>query len=271
MRVRDPQQYSAPDAARHEVDVVETGGNGANRGETLSLAGTKSDFLANISHELRTPLNAIIGFSEIMSSEVLGPIDNERYLEYAQDIHSSGHRLLEIINEILDFSKIEAGEYEIAESDIDVVGLCTGARELVLPEATVARVQITIATSSDMPVLRGDESKIRQMLTNLLANAVKFTPGQGRVTIGATVDPGGTMTFAVTDTGIGIAAENFEKAMAPFGQVDSGLDRKYEGAGLGLPLARTFAEMHGASLHLASAVGEGTTVSVRFPGERVLA
>ncbi|MDP6706389.1 MAG: HAMP domain-containing sensor histidine kinase [Alphaproteobacteria bacterium] len=241
------------------------------RNEPSVLSRARSEFLANVSHELRTPLNAILGFSEIMASEALGPIGNERYREYIRDIHLSGQHLLDIINEILDFSKIEAGEYHLQEVDLDVAGVCQAVGDLMRPQADTAGVRIAIETAPELPALRADETKLRQMLLNLVGNAIKFTPGGGRVVVRATIGFDSSLTLAVIDTGIGIAAENIDKAMAPFGQVDSGLDRKYEGTGLGLPLARTFAEMHDADFALESKVGEGTMVSVRFPAARVRA
>jgi len=271
-RCSEPTDPPAPRQARPAStaadSIIEPSCSPRKRASSLSQA--RSEFLANVSHELRTPLNAILGFSEIMDREVLGPIDNERYREYIRDIHLSGQHLLEIINEILDFSKIEAGEYALQETVLDVAGLCHAVGDLMRPQAAAAGVAIAIEPAPRLPALRADETKLRQMLLNLVANAIKFTPGGGRVIVRATAVPDSSLKLAVIDTGIGIAAENIEKAMAPFGQVDSGFDRKYEGTGLGLPLAKTFAELHEASFDLESRVGEGTTVSVRFPAARVL-
>ena len=252
------QQTSMPD-----------GGHGFDGAETTVANRATAEFLANMSHELRTPLNAIIGFSEIMQTEALGPFGNERYKEYVEAIHRSGCHLLVIINGILDLSKFEAGKYELLETDIDINNLFSNTIELVKPQAQSAGIDMSIKVPANFPALRGDENKIRQMLVNLVANAVKFTPATGAIMLGASIAANGTMLLRVADTGIGIAETDIEKAMAPFGQVDSGLDRKYEGTGLGLPLAQSFAEIHGAKLTLESAVGIGTEITVTFPVDRV--
>ncbi|HEX6981085.1 MAG TPA: PAS domain-containing protein [Alphaproteobacteria bacterium] len=231
---------------------------------------TKSEFLANMSHELRTPLNAIIGFSEIMRDELLGPLGDKRYRQYASDIHSSGAHLLEIINDILDLSKIEAGKHELIEETVELPSIVKGCFLLLAERAQSGDVALIQRLPEDVPVLRADPRKIKQILLNLLANAVKFTPAGGSVTVTAAREPDGGIALSVTDTGIGIDPEHFERVMAPFGQVDSGLGRKYEGTGLGLPLARAFTELHGGKLELASSPGEGTRVTIRLPKARVI-
>jgi len=230
----------------------------------------KSEFLANMSHELRTPLNAIIGFSQMMREEVLGPIGVSRYKGYVDDIHISGNHLLELINDILDLSKVEAGKLELIEEDIDVCRVVSACLTLVRERAGEAGVVLDKRLPDRLPRLHADERKLKQVLLNLLSNAIKFTPKGGRVMLRVHADPGEGFVFTVDDTGIGIASEDMPKVLAPFGQVDSALSRKYEGTGLGLPLTKALIELHGGSLDLESTLGAGTTITARFPHSRIV-
>jgi PAS domain S-box-containing protein len=235
--------------------------------ETASRA--KSEFLANMSHELRTPLNAILGFAEIIRDRLLGPI-TDRYAEYAQDIHSSGSHLLGIINDILDLSKVEAGRVDLVE---EIVDLQTIIRSVVLLlRERVANAELTLKTElpDTLLLLRADERKLKQILMNLLSNAVKFTPPGGEILVHARVEGERGVMIEVADNGIGIAPEDIERALSPFGQVDSRLSRRYEGTGLGLPLARALAELHGGTLTLESALGRGTIVRITLPADRLV-
>jgi PAS domain S-box-containing protein len=232
---------------------------------------SKSEFLANMSHELRTPLNAIIGFSEIMHHEMLGSLGNPRYHEYSCDIHQSGIHLLDVINDILDLSKIEAGKLELNDETFDPETMIENSLRLVKERAKSRNVEMSLGIAKRLPRLRGDQRKVMQVLTNLLSNAVKFTPSGGAVTIEMDVNPAQELRISVVDTGIGIAPEDIDKALTPFGQVDSALSRKFEGTGLGLPLAKSLVELHGGVLDLESVVGSGTRVTVRFPSERLVA
>jgi signal transduction histidine kinase len=240
------------------------------RDESELANRSKTEFLANMSHELRTPLNAIIGFSEIMRDELLGPLGDRRYSQYARDIHGSGAHLLEIINDILDLSKIEAGKHELIEETVELPAIVKSCLMLLGERARSAEVRLEQRLPEDLPALRADPRKLKQVMLNLLTNAVKFTPSGGTVAVTAEQLPGGGISVSVIDTGIGIDPDDFAKVLAPFGQVDSGLGRKYEGTGLGLPLSRGFIELHGGSLELDSTPGEGTTVTVTLPKERVL-
>ena len=228
----------------------------------------KSRFLAMMSHELRTPLNAIIGFSEIIAKQMFGPVQPERYRGYAADIDRSGRHLLGLINGILDLSRAAEGKLNLREDTIDIGDLLEQCRRMLEPRAEEAGLRLTLKRPISLLQLRGDERMVRQIVLNLLSNALKFTPSGGTVALGADQLEDGALTLTVADTGIGIAASDMEIAMTPFGQIDSSLARKYEGAGLGLPLSRTLIELHGGTLTLASEPGRGTTATVRFPGSR---
>ena len=239
--------------------------------ENAELANrTKSEFLANMSHELRTPLNAILGFSEVIVSQMFGPLGNQRYIEYAKDIHASGNHLLAIINDILDLSKIEAGQMPMEEELVAVPEAIDSCLTLVAGRAGRAEVNISKEIPPDLPRLRADGRKLKQILVNLLSNAIKFTSAGGQVTVGAAVNGTGEFELVVRDTGIGMSDDEISRALEPFNQVDTSLARKYEGTGLGLPLAKLLCELHGGSLDIDSQVGVGTTVTVRVPAERVV-
>ncbi len=238
--------------------------------EAQSASRAKSEFLANMSHELRTPLNAIIGFSEIIKSELLGAIGVDRYRFYAQDIFESGHHLLEVINDILDISKVEAGEFELSEDVTDLHDLVDQSIRLVRERAQSATLKLVVETDPELPNLFIDPRLIKQSLINLLSNAIKFTPAPGSVTLRAALDPDGSVSISVADTGIGIAEEDIPNILQPFAQVESAFARSHQGTGLGLPLTKSFIEAHGGSMEVTSKVGEGTTVTLRFPPERAI-
>jgi PAS domain S-box-containing protein len=227
----------------------------------------KSEFLANMSHELRTPLNAIIGFSELIRGEIFGPLGSPKYLEYVRDINLSGTHLLALINDILDLSKIEAGKVDLYKSAVDVAAAVWSSLHLVGERAEVGGVKLETEIADNLPSLYADERKLKQILINLLSNAVKFTGVGGKVTVRVWSHPNDGYVLQISDTGIGIAPENIPRALAPFQQVDSDLNRQYEGTGLGLALSKSLVELHGGSLDLQSKVGIGTTVAVRFPAE----
>jgi len=231
---------------------------------------SKSEFLANMSHELRTPLNAIIGFSEIIKDQLFGPVGQPQYIEYANDIHDSGELLLSLINDILDMSKIEAGKRELAESIINVENVVQSVARLVASRAKAGRLHMNVKVPHDLPAFRGEERAIKQVLTNLLTNAIKFTPEGGNIFLTAHLDEFGRICISVQDTGVGMAPEDIPVAMAPFGQIESALSRKNQGTGLGLPLTKALVELHGGVLDLQSEVGKGTTVTIVLPAERVI-
>lgn len=230
----------------------------------------KSEFLANMSHELRTPLNAIIGFSEIVQAELFGPIGDEKYKEYITDIHGSGTHLLNVINDILDIARIESGHMEIHDGEVDLDTLLTSCQRLVRGRAKDSGLTLETEVASNLPILIADERALKQIVLNLLSNAVKFTPEGGTIRINAFVAADSCLHLAISDTGIGVEQDDLPKILEAFGQADSALERKYEGTGLGLPLTKSLVELHGGRLEIDSVVGEGTTVTVVLPSERLL-
>ncbi|MBK20337.1 MAG: hypothetical protein CMM52_16015 [Rhodospirillaceae bacterium] len=231
---------------------------------------TKTEFLANISHELRTPLNAIIGFSDLMQREMFGSLGNEQYKDYARDIYQSGSHLHDVINDILDLSKIEAGKLDLSEEEFDLGSCVERCLRVVAPRAEENGLELQSTIVETLPRFRGDERKIKQILINLLSNAVKFTERGGSISVDASYNKSDSIELIVRDTGIGMAQEDLAQALIPFGQVDSTLSRRHEGTGLGLPLTKSLVELHGGTLSVDSTVGQGTSVSIRFPAWRAV-
>jgi signal transduction histidine kinase len=244
-----------PEVVRHAKEAIED----ANH--------AKLEFLAKVSHELRTPLNAIIGFSELIMRDVLGPLGNEKYRSYIEDIHMSGRHLLDVINDILDFAKAEAGKLLLHESDVDVSEVVVSIKRLIGPRARDAGIELNDRLPADLPRLWCDERKLKQMLLNLLMNAVKFTPAGGHIDVNAGAGAEG-FVFTVTDTGIGIADADLDRVLEPFVQAETTLGRRQEGTGLGLPLVKAMIEIHGGRIELKSELSKGTTVRLIFPPAR---
>jgi PAS domain S-box-containing protein len=230
---------------------------------------TKTEFLANMSHELRTPLNAVLGFSEIIGRGMFGPIA-AKYVEYANDIHRSGEHLLALVNDVLDLAKLEAGKLELCESDVSLHELVDECLLLLRNQALEGGVLLRSELSPDLPLLRADGRAVKQLLLNFLSNAVKFTQAGGQVTVRADARPGRGPSLSVSDTGIGMSEGDIAVALSPFGQVDSKLARKHQGTGLGLPICKSLMELHGGDLTVTSGPNEGTTLTARFPAERVV-
>ena len=231
---------------------------------------TKSEFLANMSHELRTPLNAIIGFSDMMSRCLIDAEDTDKFLEYAQDINDSGQHLLALINDILDLSKVEAGKLELDESIVDLSQIGDRCLKLLQQKAEDGGLRFSRRLAPTLPRLWADERKVTQISINLLSNAVKFTPPGGHVRMETSIGEDGGVRLCVVDSGIGIAQQDIDKVLAPFTQLDSVVNRKYPGTGLGLPLAKALVELHGGGFAIESEVGEGTIVTATFPKERII-
>ena len=265
------------DARRREADLTRI--RAELEAKAVELAATarklhganaaKSMFLANMSHELRTPLNAILGFSEIMRDAMLGPLD-QRYRGYAKDIHLSGAYLLRLINDILDTSKIDAGQMHLEQERIDLAELIGECERLVLERARTASVSLVCAIGRGFPPIAGDRLRLKQALLNLLVNAVKFTPAGGSVRVSASAARPHGIGIAIADTGIGMEPASIARALEPFQQLDNRLARRYEGTGLGLPLAKSLIELHGGKLTIESAAGKGTTARIWLPPERLL-
>ena len=229
----------------------------------------KSEFLANMSHELRTPLNAILGFSDSMRKQLFGELGSERYQTYADDIWTSGRLLQGIVDDVLDMAKIENGSLMLSDDDIELRDLLGACSRIMTPIAQKKHVSIRMVRPPETIRLRCDQRRLSQALLNLASNAVKFSHDHGEVAIQVTTEKEGGLLVTVADQGIGIRAEDIPLVMRPFGQVSSSYSRTHGGTGLGLPIARSFIELHGGSLAIESAEGAGTTVVVRIPAARV--
>jgi PAS domain S-box-containing protein len=239
--------------------------------ETAEYANrAKTEFLANMSHELRTPLNSIIGFSDLIKDGVFGPVGSPKYEEYAEDINKSGIHLLELIGDILDISKIEIGELDMSEDEMDIGETVKSCLTMLRERSLRAKVPLTSDIPGDLPRLHADPRRVKQILLNLLTNAIKFTPPEGNVVLEAGLDGGG-IAIEIRDTGVGIAPEKIPQVLEPFGQGGDVLTRSHEETGLGLSLAKSLTEMHGGTLSIDSKLGKGTTVTIRFPKHRTVA
>jgi signal transduction histidine kinase len=241
------------------------------REEAENANQARNQFLANMGHEFRTPLNAILGFSQLMRDGMPSAEAAAHWQAFAGDIHASGERLLEIINDVLDMARLESGRYVLKDTKVDLGETLQGCLAAVREPATAGGVTLDVAVPAALPTLRADPRAVRQVLLNLLTNAVKFTGSGGLVSIDAGVEPDGGVALSVRDTGIGIDAEHQTLVFEPFRQVEMGINRTYEGTGLGLPISKLLMELHEGSITLESALGQGTCVTVRFPAGRVLA
>jgi PAS domain S-box-containing protein len=239
--------------------------------ERAELANrSKSEFLNNMSHELRTPLNAILGFTDVMKMGLFGVIGNDRYAGYVEDIHTSGSYLLDLISDILDLSRIEVGKLKLEEETVDVGATLAAISRMVSHKVKHNRISLTIDCPADLPRLAADPRRLKQILINLVSNAVKFTPAHGSVQVTARLTPGRGIEIAIADTGIGIAEEHQQIIFEPFGKVESSYAREHEGIGLGLAIVKALVQMHDGSLAMRSQLGEGTIMIVTFPADRTI-
>jgi len=237
--------------------------------EAEEASRTKTAFLAAMSHELKTPLNSVLGFSEILKTEMLGPIGKPAYREYAENIHNSGKRLLAVINNILDVTRLQAGAITLDARVLAVRDLAEEAIAQARAECGDGR-DVTLDIPA-LPPIDADWTRLKQALANLLSNAFKFTPPGGAISIRARMLDGGGLSIAIEDEGIGMEQDQIEAALEPFHQLDRSLSRRFEGTGLGLSIAKSLVELHGGALAIHSAPGEGTIVTVSLPPGRVLA
>ena len=245
-------------ARRHDLDLEQ-----AHRASEKAIRA-KDHFLANMSHELRTPLNAIIGFSEMLGSRTLRPVDPDKQREYATIIHGSGQHLLAVVNSILDMSKIQSGTFAILPEAFAVAPFIEQCCDIVRLEARNGHVSVARDVSADLDEVVGDRRACKQILLNLLSNAVKFTPEHGQIVVKARPE-GNTLVLSVSDTGIGIAATDLACLGDPFFQARSSFSRPYEGTGLGLSVVRGLIGLHGGTIAIESEIGKGTLVTVRLP------
>ena len=229
----------------------------------------KSDFLAKISHEIRTPLNAIIGFAEVMLEERFGPIGNERYKEYLRDIHASGGHVISLVNDLLDLAKIEAGRLELSFTSVNLNEVVASCVALMQPQASRGRIVLRNALAPKLPPVVADERSMRQVVLNILSNAIKFTDAGGQVIISTMLTERGEVTLRVRDTGIGMTDKEVEAALEPFRQLATA--RVSGGTGLGLPLTKALVEANRGALNISSVKDEGTLAEIVMPRTRVLA
>lgn len=257
-------ERQAVEQHRQNVELART----AAKAEEASRL--KSEFLATMSHELRTPLNAILGFSESLKKQLFGPVGSPKYLEYASDIWSSGRHLLHIINDVLDVSRVESGHTVLEETEFDPSDILAASVRLLGEQARKSQVSLVTNIPDDLPALRADKRRLKQMFLNVLSNAVKFTPPGGNVTTTVSFSAGRSLTITVIDTGIGISKVDIPMILMPFGRVESPYTGKYSGTGLGLTIAKAFADLHGASFQLDSEPGNGTRICIEFPTDRLV-
>lgn len=258
----------------HDIsELVKTRDNMADAMKSAELANrAKSDFLANMSHELRTPLNAIIGYAQLIEQEIIGPIEIKGYKEYAEAIHTSGIHLLSLIQDILDISKIEAKKQDFKEKPIKILEVVRSCQIMVREAASDGNVDFQISIQDTLPLLFADEKSLKQIILNLLTNAIKFTPSGGRVTFNGFLDDDNRIICEVVDTGVGIKKEDLPSIMTPFTQVKNDIfpTAAQKGTGLGLSIVKAFTDVYGADFTIDSEVGVGTTVRVAFPSDRTL-
>lgn len=263
-RAREQAESQASDL--EELNITLT----VAKDQAEAAVRTKSEFLTLMSHELRTPLNAVLGFSQILQSESYGPLGDQKYLQYVDNIYTSGQNLLELIENILDLTKFDSGRLTLEEEDVDVGELIVRTVRLLKERALSGGVDLQFDVDDNLMFLHGDQRKLNQILFCLISNGIKFTETGGNVDVRAWCEEQNGFVIQVADTGIGMERNDISKALAPFGQVDSALTRQYGGSGLGLSLTKALVDLHGGSLNLQSEPNIGTTVTIRFPANRIV-
>ena len=229
----------------------------------------KSEFMAHMSHELRTPLNAILGLSEVVKSQLFGPVGSKRYLDYAKNIWASGQHLLSIIDDVLEMSKAEAGQIKLEETDFNVSEALSDCVYSLAAEGEKAGVRVSLEVPGDLPHLHADRRRVVQMVRNLLSNSVKYTPADGTATVKLSETPRGGLLICVVDSGKGISEEDLAKVVVPFSRIEGAYSNDNSGAGLGLSIAKALAAMHDATFDIESHLNAGTRIAIEFPPHRV--
>jgi two-component system, cell cycle sensor histidine kinase PleC len=251
------------------MNVLSVAALSIERQQAQAAKLAESMLLARTSHELRTPLNAVIGFSSLIDRQALGPLANEKYLEYARIIQSSGEHLLALINDLIDLSKIDSGHYEMKEENVDIAAAIAEATVMIDVQAKSRSIALSSETHCDGVAVAADARALWQVLINILSNAVKFTPEGGCVTVRSMLDAAGNLSIRVTDTGFGIAPDDLARLGTPFERAAPSSGDAVEGTGLGLSIAKGLIALHGGSIELRSTVGEGTEATIRLPARRV--
>lgn len=246
---------------RHRAQIAEQ----SARIEADLAGKIKSEFIANMSHELRTPLNTILGFSKLLAESRQRQLPDRDVAEYAKLIQGAAEHLLSVVNDILDISKIQSGKYTLEPGDVNVTDVLATTVNAFRMTALEGQLDLRADIAPNLPTLRGDGTKLRQTFSNIISNALKFTPAEGIVEVSARPNGTGGVIVAVRDSGLGMTADEIRIALAPFGQVDGGRSRWREGTGLGLPIAKAFVELHGGQLEIRSTKGAGTEVVMTFP------